>query len=147
MKICVQFFNLLSFFKNDQGIIDMRGIRLFHSEYKDEDSEQDFFSRYKIGKLQLLDVEILMEHTLSGVHSPNLIWLRWHECHLSCLPSWIPMKNLWVLEVHGTELKTLWPAESQVNRNSVCPNLCVHLLLLFIWHHKVKQFRGKGFCR
>jgi Leucine-rich repeat (LRR) protein len=102
------------FMHHSSGIIDMRGIRLFHSEYKDEDSEQDFFSRYKIWKLQLLDVEILMEHTLSGVHSPNLIWLRWHECHLSCLPSWIPMKNLWVLEVHGTELKTLWPAESQI---------------------------------
>lgn len=100
--------------QHSSGMIDIRGIRLFRSEYKDHDSEQNFFSRYKIGKLQLLDVEILMESTLSGVHWPNLIWLRWHECHLPSLPSWIPIKNLWVLEIHGTELKTLWQTESQV---------------------------------
>lgn len=71
----------------------------------------------KVTKLQLLDIDILSKHVLRGVQSPNLIWLRWSACHLSSLPSWIPMENLRVLEVHGKELTTLWQPKSKVNRN------------------------------
>lgn len=90
---------------------------MFQSEYKDDDDEYAFFSCYRIRKLELLDVKVLSEHIFNGVYSPKLIWLRWYKCHLSSLPSWISMNNLWVLEVHGDELKTLREVESQVNGN------------------------------
>jgi len=55
-----------------------------------------------------------LERILRRVRSPNLIWLRWYKCPYSCLPSWIPMENLKVLEVAGEKLKILWKRQSQV---------------------------------
>jgi len=51
---------------------------------------------------------------LKRARSPHLLWLRWYKCPYSCLPSWIPMENLRVLEVAGLKLKLLWERESQV---------------------------------
>eukprot|EP00253_Pinus_taeda_P005779 PITA_05779 len=60
-----------------------------------------------------------LKSILTRVESPNLKWLRWNDCPYSCLPSWIPMKNLRVLEVGGKKLKTLWQAESKVKARSL----------------------------
>lgn len=48
---------------------------------------------------------------LSMVESQNLIWLSLNDCPDSYLPSWIPMKNLRVLDVKGN--KFLWRGKSQ----------------------------------
>ena len=71
-------------------------------------------------KLQLIaTVGGDLESILTRVETPNLIWLRWNNCPYSFLPSWIPMKNIRILELDGNKLKTLWRAESQVNAASV----------------------------
>jgi hypothetical protein len=54
-----------------------------------------------------------LEDILRKVGSPDLIWLRWYKCPYSALPSWIPMENLAVLEVAGSNLKELWQRESE----------------------------------
>jgi hypothetical protein len=46
-------------------------------------------------------------------HSPQLLWLCWYDCSYSCLPHWIPLQNLTVLQVKGGKLRTLWPHESE----------------------------------
>eukprot|EP00253_Pinus_taeda_P009561 PITA_09561 len=69
---------------------------------------------YSFRNLQLVATEDgNLKSILRRVESPNLKWLRWTDCPYSCLPSWIPMENLRVLEVGGKKLKTLWQAESQ----------------------------------
>nr|ADE77602.1 unknown [Picea sitchensis] len=45
--------------------------------------------------------------------SPQLVWLCWHSCPFTSLPSWIPLNKLRVLEIKGIELETLWPDEHQ----------------------------------
>lgn len=64
---------------------------------------------YSLRKLQLVAAEgDLLESILRRVKSPDLIWLRWKKCPCSFLPSWIPMKNIRVLEVVGNKLERLW---------------------------------------
>lgn len=53
------------------------------------------------------------ERILRRARSPHLMWLRWYKCGNSCLPSWIPMESLRVLEIAGAKLKLLWQHESQ----------------------------------
>lgn len=53
------------------------------------------------------------ERILRRARSAHLMWLRWCKCGNSCLPSWIPMESLRVLEVAGAKLKLLWQHESQ----------------------------------
>lgn len=69
-----------------------------------------------MSRLQLLRAEgDCLERIFSPGHSPRLVWLSWHQCPYSFLPSWMPMKNLRVLEVTGGELETLWQNRSEVN--------------------------------
>lgn len=49
-----------------------------------------------------------LESLYNRVRSPHLIWLRWDNCPYSCLPHWIPMESLRVLQVQGSRLETLW---------------------------------------
>lgn len=64
--------------------------------------------------LQLLDTEHdLVDHILTKVQSPNLVWLRWNNCPYSFLPSSISMRNLRVLEVQGLQLGRLWENDSE----------------------------------
>jgi Leucine-rich repeat (LRR) protein len=66
------------------------------------------------GELQLVATRgHYLQSMLRGQQSPHLIWLRWYRCPYPSLPSWIPMKNLRVLEVEGRGLNTLWPDEAQ----------------------------------
>jgi hypothetical protein len=55
-----------------------------------------------------------LERILRRVRSPSLKWIRWNKYPYSCLPSWIPMGNLRVLEVAGSALEILWQREYQV---------------------------------
>ena len=55
-----------------------------------------------------------LESILRRIELPSWIWLCSNNCSYSSLPSWIPMKNIRVLEVVGNKLKTLWQVESQV---------------------------------
>eukprot|EP00253_Pinus_taeda_P001391 PITA_01391 len=72
------------------------------------------YGRIGMRKLQILDTEDgHLEHILRRVHCPNLIWLRCYKYPYSSLPSWIPMQNLRVLKMAGSELETLWLRESQ----------------------------------
>jgi Leucine-rich repeat (LRR) protein len=67
-----------------------------------------------MSRLQLLRAEgDCLERIFSPGHSPRLVWLSWHQCPYSFLPSWMPMKNLRVLEVTGGELETLWQNRSE----------------------------------
>lgn len=93
-------------------MLTVRGIRMVHGDYHEDDE----FDSIQMRKLQLVDsVSSLLERIMRGVKSPNLIWLRWRDCPYSSLPSWIPLKNLRVLQVSGSILETLWQQESQVN--------------------------------
>jgi Leucine-rich repeat (LRR) protein len=124
-----------------QVVTDVRGIKTLsdaHTGSDDDSSELPWYQRssyevfgscamklrnrlhntpYRgigIRKLQLLATEGgMLEQILRRVQSPNLIWLRWYKCPYSSLPSWIPMKNLRVLEVRGNKLQHLWHAEHQ----------------------------------
>nr|ABR17027.1 unknown [Picea sitchensis] len=116
-----------------RGIRTVRGLSYFyHIREPESDEELSWFKNwcdevlgnclrklidttpYRFRKLQLVATEDdHLESILRRVESPNLIWLRWNNCPYSCLPSWIPMKNIRVLEVVGTKLKKLWRAESQ----------------------------------
>ena len=81
----------------------------------------DVYSTICISRLQLLDTEhALLNHILSTMEFPNLIWLRWNKCPSSSLPSSISMKNLRVLQVFGSFLITLWHGKSQVDELKVC---------------------------
>jgi Leucine-rich repeat (LRR) protein len=86
-------------------------------DYENFASQMSYNTRYgRIGmkKLQLLDTEDgHLELILRRVRCPNLIWLRCYKYPYSSLPSWIPMQNLRVLNVAGSELETLWLRESQ----------------------------------
>lgn len=63
----------------------------------------------RIRKLQLMDTQgYYVERILPSVRSPKLVWLRWKECPFDSLPSWIPMRDLRVLEVSGERLERLW---------------------------------------
>lgn len=123
---------ILHCFSNEQGLTNVRGIRILRNEYNDNNNNDKYasFSSAKRRKLPLLDMKNLqfldiedsvedglLERILGRVHSPNLIWLRWYNCPYSSLPSWIPMKNLRVLEVQGNELETLWQGELQVHKS------------------------------
>eukprot|EP00253_Pinus_taeda_P001263 PITA_01263 len=120
-------------------ITEVRGIRMvrglsyfYHIREPESDEEVSWFKNwcdevfgnclrklidpkpYRFRKLQLVATEDRhLESILRRVESPNLIWLRWNNCPFSCLPPWIPMKNIRVLEVVGIKLKKLWQAESQ----------------------------------
>eukprot|EP00253_Pinus_taeda_P015740 PITA_15740 len=72
------------------------------------------FGRGGILNLQLVTTEAgYLENIMRRTRSPNLIWLRWYKCPYSCLPSWIPMENLKVLEIAGGQLEILWKRQSQ----------------------------------
>lgn len=72
------------------------------------------FGRGGILNLQFVATEDgYLERILRRARSPNLIWLRWYRCPYSCLPSWIRMENLKVLELTGGQLKLLWKHQSQ----------------------------------
>lgn len=55
-----------------------------------------------------------VEKILTRVGSADLLWLKWHKCTHSSLPSWISMEKLRVLKVEGSKLTELWQTESQV---------------------------------
>jgi hypothetical protein len=66
-------------------------------------------------RLQIFDTEYaLLDSILRSVEFPKLLWLHWNKCPRSYLPSFIPMENLRVLQVSGSQLKTLWQDESHV---------------------------------
>jgi Leucine-rich repeat (LRR) protein len=117
------------------AITEMRGIRTFGDDNTDSDEDNSQMSCYRrwshqlfrhrvmklcnntsyrgfgTRKLQLLHTEgDLTERILRRARSPNLIWLRWYKCPYSSLPSWIPLKNLRVLELQGNKLESLWPS-------------------------------------
>lgn len=113
------------FIKNLQEIIEGRGIRMvhvlsyfYHVQEPKSDEEVTWFKNwcdevlgnclrklidpkpYRVRKLQLVATEDRhLESILRRVESPNLTWLCWNNCPFSCLPPWIPMKNIRVLEV------------------------------------------------
>jgi hypothetical protein len=97
---------------------------------------------YRFRQLQLVATEDgHLKIILRRVESPNLIWVRWNNCPSACLPSWIPTKNMRVLQVVGNKLKTLWQEESQVKAGSLF-FLCLfygRLLLLLIYQHTVSN--------
>lgn len=107
----------------------MRGVAIVPGDYNNNDNndEHSYLSlellserRFCIQTLQLLDInarDCFLEPFLRSLQLPNLIWLRWHKCPHTSLPSWIPMGNLRVLELQGKEFKILWQTESQVNIN------------------------------
>jgi hypothetical protein len=102
--------------ESESSVISVRGIRMVPSEYNDDndDYDDDAFGGIGMRRLQLLDTEdAFLESILSKVELPNLLWIRWNMCPHSSLPTWIPMKNLRVLQVYGSALKTLWEGESQ----------------------------------
>eukprot|EP00253_Pinus_taeda_P021676 PITA_21676 len=104
--------DLLQRTSNEQSIM-VRGIRMDLSDYK---KLNDAFDDIALMRLQLLDTEKgILEHIINWVKSPNLKWLRWNECPYPALPSWSlkKIKNLRVLHVSGSTLKTLWEEESQ----------------------------------
>lgn len=109
-------FLFFRFSNNEQVEMEVCGISMGSTKYEDPPFS---VSGYKMKNLQFLDINSgrdLLERILSVVRSPNLIWLRWRNCGHSSLPSWIPMKKLGVLEVHGGNLEMLWQEEQQVNR-------------------------------
>lgn len=68
-----------------------------------------------INKLQLLEAEgDFVESILTWLRCPNLIWLSWNKCPFSSLPPSLPVRDLRVLEVNGSELQELWQPQSQV---------------------------------
>lgn len=68
-----------------------------------------------INKLQLLEAEgDFVESILTWLRCPNLIWLSWNKCPFSSLPPSLPVRDLRVLEVNGSELQELWKPQSQV---------------------------------
>lgn len=94
-----------------QSVIKVRGIKILRAEYEDNDEEYASLEPYTFRELQLLDIDhddLELEPVLMKVQSPNLLWLRWDNFPYSCLPSWIPLKNLRVLKMDGLELKSLW---------------------------------------
>jgi len=108
-------------------IPEVRGIRMLPQSTLGYSCEELFRSKsekptnkssspevFRIKKLQLLDIEgDFVEGILTRVHLSNLIWLSWNGCSCSSLPSWIPMKDLRVLEVAGLGLRRLWQCDSQ----------------------------------
>lgn len=105
---CIHAFNSSWFLKNEQ-VIKVRGIKILRAEYEDNDDEYASLEPYTFRELQLLDIDHDdLEPVLRRVQSPNLLWLCWDNFPYSCLPSWIPLKNLRVLKMDGLELKSLW---------------------------------------
>jgi len=122
----------------EQVITEVRGIKtvpgvIDYSKISESEEEMSWFKSwcdevlgnclrklidptpYRFRSLQLVATEDgNLKSILRRVQSPNLIWLRWNCCPYSCLPPWIPMKNIRVLEVVGSKLKTLWREEFQV---------------------------------
>jgi len=104
---------------------------------------------YRFRELQLVATEDgHPKSILKRVESPDLIWVRWNNCPSTCLPSWIPMKNIRVLQVVGKQLKSLWGAQSQVTAGSLFFSALFYgrLLLLLIYRHRVSN-AFDGFCR
>ena len=102
---------------------------LFHLDSKlplNTSFRQEVFG---IRKLQLREAEGDFESILTSLRSPKLIWLRWNASIYSSMPSWIPMHDLRVLEVFGSELKSLWQCQSQVCRY-ICNNLKRTIILV-----------------
>lgn len=99
------------------AITEVRGIRMPPDQFTlgcDEGSEMPSDEIFRIRNLQLLETEgNFVKGILSRVQTPNLIWLRWNDCPDSSLPSWIQMDHLRVLEVFGTNLRSLWQSESK----------------------------------
>eukprot|EP00253_Pinus_taeda_P016173 PITA_16173 len=89
----------------------------------------DNFRFCGILNLQLVSAEgDYLEGILRRARAPQIQWIRWYKCTHSSLPSWIPMKNLEVLEVEGNKLRVLWERESQVPQQlrklCICAPLC-----------------------
>ena len=61
----------------------------------------------------------VLEHIWEKVEVPKILWLGWINCPYSSLPSWIQLQNVKFLQVYGSELKTSWERENelQVIRN------------------------------
>lgn len=99
------------------AITEVRGIRMPPDQFTlgcDEGSEMPSDEIFRMRNLQLLETEgNFVKGILSRVRTPNLIWLRWNDCPDSSLPSWIQMDHLRVLEVFGTNLRSLWQSESK----------------------------------
>lgn len=134
--------NLDDLLKQLSGISEVRGISMAPSHVDSDDvqyemllsdmpwykrkSHELFLNRMKLRNssthysgvrrtmLQFLETEdALLERILRRAQSPNLVWLSWSKCPYSSLPSWIPTENLRVLQVAGSELKTLWQGQLQ----------------------------------
>ncbi|GLJ34284.1 hypothetical protein SUGI_0689040 [Cryptomeria japonica] len=58
----------------------------------------------------ILRVLVAKGDSLKGEYSNltrDLVWLRWQDCTYPCIPPWVSLKNMRVLEVHGVFHK-LW---------------------------------------
>jgi len=118
----------------DKQVTAPRGIRIVLDDNVDLviilEISYEFGGRIDMRTLQLLDTEnAILERLLRSPmeHFPrSLIWLRWNKCPKRSLPSWIHMRNLRVLQVSGSVLKTLWEDESQVNKHLLDQCLCVY---------------------
>jgi len=123
--------NVIDNLSHQSSEITVRGIQMVHGEYSGHDEDDAFgvidnenaVLERIFWRLQILQIEgSLLERILRKVKLPNLLWLSWRKCPHSSLPSWVPVKNLRVLQVFHGEINTLWhrEGESQVNRNLLC---------------------------
>eukprot|EP00253_Pinus_taeda_P015958 PITA_15958 len=106
----------------NEPVTAVRGIRMVLGEDNDDVNAfggvekgilelLDAVGGVDVTTLELLDTEdAILERILRRLeeHVPSLIWLRWNKCPEPSLPSWIPLRNLRVLQVSGSELRTLW---------------------------------------
>eukprot|EP00253_Pinus_taeda_P002613 PITA_02613 len=109
---------------------EVRGIRMLHCDYDYRPSWDSWDSNMGrkrrrddsrfcgISNLQFVATAdgYYLKPILDKTSSPNLRWLRWHNCPYSCVPKWIPMENLRVLEMTemiGYGFNSLWKEESR----------------------------------
>nr|ABK24822.1 unknown [Picea sitchensis] len=113
--------DMLEQLSNEQ-VSTVRGIRVVLGDYYDDvyasggmDTLFDALDGIDRRTLELVDTdENAILACILRKPVPSLIWLRWNKCPNLSLPWWIPMGRLRVLQVYGSELKTLWEDESQV---------------------------------
>ncbi|GLJ34279.1 hypothetical protein SUGI_0688910 [Cryptomeria japonica] len=63
----------------------------------------------------ILRVLVAKGDSLKGEYSNltrNLVWLRWQNCSYPCIPSWVSLKNMRILELNGVFQK-LWSSNGK----------------------------------
>lgn len=130
----------------------MRGIRIVQQPRYENPLLRQNRSVVDMSRLQLLEADgDCLESIFTGLqYSPHPVWLCWHNSPHSILPSWLPIKNLRVLQLTGGQpLQTFWESESQapLQLRELIVNVPILQLPKSMWqlkHLEKIELRGQG---